>query len=155
MTKGNVLCLNSSIKDAVNPENKRYRKKGHWWQIAVTLRFCVSRVIAVDLKGFGDSDKPTWRRSYRLEKLISELRELITSLGVSSCILVGHDIGALLGWYLVHQHPDLVEKFVAVACPHPNVYWSDLPNSSTFNTRLAKRSVYFVKSSPWYTLLQS
>ncbi|CAG5101066.1 Similar to Ephx4: Epoxide hydrolase 4 (Mus musculus) [Cotesia congregata] len=35
------------------------------------------RVVALDLKGFGDSDKPTRRRSYRIEVLINELQPLV------------------------------------------------------------------------------
>lgn len=91
------------------------------------------RVIALDLKGFGDSDKPESRRCYRVGILVNELRDLIDSLGVTSCTIIGHDLGALLGWYLIHIHPDIVDKFVAISCPHPNLYWSHLPKSSSFN----------------------
>lgn len=91
------------------------------------------RVIALDLKGFGDSDKPESRRCYRVDILVNELHDLIDALGVTSCTIIGHDLGALLGWYLIHIHPDIVDKFVAISCPHPNLYWSHLPKSSSFN----------------------
>ncbi|XP_065214963.1 epoxide hydrolase 3-like isoform X2 [Planococcus citri] len=91
------------------------------------------RVIAIDLKGFGDSDKPLARRSYRLELLLEELTMFISSLGITRCSIIGHDLGALFGWYLVHLNPDLVSKFVAISCPHPNVYWDDIPRGSRFN----------------------
>ncbi|KAK7870155.1 hypothetical protein R5R35_012718 [Gryllus longicercus] len=93
------------------------------------------RVIALDLKGFGDSDKPSWRRSYRIEVLLQELSAVIHALGYSTCVLVGHDLGALLGWYFVHQFPELVEKFVSISCPHPNIYWNELPKTNIFNER--------------------
>lgn len=95
----------------------------------------LSRVVALDLKGFGDSDKPMWRRSYRVDTLLGELKEFVSALGVSSCTVIGHDLGAMLGWYFIHQYPDMVKKFVTIACPHPNVYWNELPTASTFNTR--------------------
>ncbi|KAL4090937.1 hypothetical protein QTP88_025695 [Uroleucon formosanum] len=94
------------------------------------------RVIAVDLKGFGDSDKPSARKSYRVENLINELALFLSMLGVddqNKCHVIGHDLGALLGWYLVHLWPDCVSKFVAISCPHPNVHWEYLPPSSFFN----------------------
>ncbi|KAL4090935.1 hypothetical protein QTP88_025693 [Uroleucon formosanum] len=94
------------------------------------------RVIAVDLKGFGDSDKPSSRKSYRVENLVNELAIFLSMLGVNGrnkCQVVGHDLGALLGWYLVHLWPNCVSKFVAISCPHPNVYWEYLPSSSFFN----------------------
>ncbi|XP_026807036.1 epoxide hydrolase 4-like [Rhopalosiphum maidis] len=94
------------------------------------------RVIAVDLKGFGDSDKPSARKSYRVENLVNELAVFMSMLGVddnNKCHVIGHDLGALLGWYLVHLWPNCVSKFVAISCPHPNVHWEYLPPSSFFN----------------------
>ncbi|CAH0559222.1 unnamed protein product [Brassicogethes aeneus] len=88
-------------------------------------------LIALDLKGFGDSDKPLSKRSYRIEVILEELKQLIASLGVSSTTIIGHDLGALLGWYFVHQYPEMVDKFFAVSCPHPNIYWKSL--STTLN----------------------
>ena len=97
--------------------------------------FYFFRVVALDLKGFGDSDKPLARRSYKLELLLEELTIFISSLGITRCSIIGHDLGALFGWYLVHLNPDLVSKFVAISCPHPNVYWDDIPKSSRFNQK--------------------
>lgn len=93
------------------------------------------RVVALDLKGFGDSDKPFWRRSYRIETILEELKVFIGSLGVNSCTLIGHDLGALIGWFMVHQYPEIIDKFVCVSCPHPNVYWKTLPNQNIFNSK--------------------
>lgn len=95
-------------------------------------------VIAVDLKGFGDSDKPSARKSYRVENLVNELAVFLSMLGVddsNKCHVIGHDLGALLGWYLVHLWPNCVSKFVAISCPHPNVHWEYLPPSSFFNKK--------------------
>ncbi|XP_067013459.1 epoxide hydrolase 4 [Anabrus simplex] len=92
------------------------------------------RIVALDLKGFGDSDKPAWRTSYRTDVILSELHSFIEALGVTRCTLIGHDLGALLGWYLIHRYPELVEKFVSISCPHPNIYWTELPRASTFNS---------------------
>lgn len=78
--------------------------------------------MALDLKGFGDSDKPLWRRNYRLDVILQELEQFIKSLRVSSCTIIGHDLGALIGWYFIHKYPHLVDKFFTVSCPHPNIY---------------------------------
>lgn len=96
------------------------------------------RVVALDLKGFGDSDKPVKRSSYRIEAILEELKQFIHSLGVTKCTIIGHDLGALLGWYLVHREPELVEKFVTVACPHPNLYWQTISTHSYFNSQWLK-----------------
>lgn len=90
------------------------------------------RVVALDLKGFGDSDKPHWKRSYKIEIIVEELKQFINFLGVQKCTLIGHDLGALIGWYLVHLEPSLVSKFFAISCPHPNIYWKSLKNIKSF-----------------------
>lgn len=89
----------------------------------------------MDMKGFGDSDKPQSKSSYGVQKLAKEFNDLITLLGYRRCIIIGHDIGALFGWFIVHLYPDIVEKFVAISAPHPNLYWSTLPSTSEFNLR--------------------
>lgn len=55
------------------------------------------RVVALDLKGFNDSDKPIWRKEYTPEKICNELFQFIKSLGCNSATIIGHDIGAVIG----------------------------------------------------------
>lgn len=86
------------------------------------------------MKGFGDSDKPLWRKKYRIDILLDELKQFIAAQAVTSCTIIGHDLGALIGWYFVHQHPDLVDKFVSVSCTHPNLYWDNLNSRNHFNS---------------------
>ncbi|CAG9860495.1 unnamed protein product [Phyllotreta striolata] len=90
------------------------------------------RVAALDLKGFGDSDKPAWRTNYKIDTILKEIAEFVHALGAAECIVIGHDLGALIGWYLVHQYPHLVTKFISISCPHPNVYWQNLTNDGCY-----------------------
>ena len=92
-------------------------------------------MIAIDLKGFGDSDKPVSKLSYRTRILINELHQLIISFQSKSKIIIGHDLGAYLGYYFVTIYPDLISKFIALSCPHPNVFWDCLPKSSNINSK--------------------
>ena len=69
-------------------------------------------VVALDLKGFGDSDKPFLTRQYREEVLVEELRQFVdvlqvrmverTNPGVQESerkiILIGHGLGGHLAW---------------------------------------------------------
>ncbi|KAF2886422.1 hypothetical protein ILUMI_19751 [Ignelater luminosus] len=103
------------------------------WRYQIPILSTYFRVIAIDLKGFGDSEKPMWHRSYRIELILEELRQFISVLGVSYCSIIGHDLGALIGWFFVHQSPELVDRFVAVSCSHPNVYWKTFTSQSLFN----------------------
>lgn len=46
---------------------------------------------------------------------------------------MGHDLGALIGWYFVHLYPERVDKFICVSCTHPNLYWDNISSQNTFN----------------------
>ncbi|XP_076175604.1 epoxide hydrolase 4 isoform X2 [Ptiloglossa arizonensis] len=91
--------------------------------------------VAIDMKGFGDSDKPSIKRSYKIEILIEELKQFILTLGVKQCSIIGHDLGGLLGWYLVALYGDMIDKFVTISCPHPNFYWNRMSGNSVFDSK--------------------
>lgn len=93
------------------------------------------RVVALDLKGFGDSDKPLNKRSYKIEILIDELKQFIFALGAKNCSIIGHDLGGLLGWYMTAIHDDVICKFIAISSPHPNVYWNVMSGESVFSSK--------------------
>ncbi|KAI6653420.1 Epoxide hydrolase 4-like [Oopsacas minuta] len=80
------------------------------------------RVIAVDLRGYGESDKPLDKSAYTRQQLTSDIIELISSMCQDKCILVAHDWGGILAWRVVQQRPDLVKKFIVLCCPHAKRY---------------------------------
>jgi soluble epoxide hydrolase/lipid-phosphate phosphatase len=53
------------------------------------------RVIAPDMRGYGDSTAPRKKESYALEVLIPELVEFAEQLGVKKAVWIGHDWGCL------------------------------------------------------------
>lgn len=75
------------------------------------------RAVAVDLRGYGDTDKPP--RGYDLWTLAGDAAGLIGALGETRAHLVGHDWGGLIGWTVAALHPRRVRTFTAVAAPHP------------------------------------
>jgi pimeloyl-ACP methyl ester carboxylesterase len=75
------------------------------------------RVVAVDLRGYGDSDKPP--RGYDLWTLAGDVAGLIRALGEPRAHVVGHDWGGLIGWTVAALHPRLVHSLVALGAPHP------------------------------------
>lgn len=92
-------------------------------------------VIALDLKGFNDSDKPLWRFDYTPKKICEDLRKFLIAISAKSVSIVGHDLGAIIGWTFTHTNPEMVDKFVSVSTPHPNLLWDNLPRNSPFNRR--------------------
>lgn len=75
--------------------------------------------VAVDLRGYNDSDKPQEVEAYTMSKLIEDVRGVIRGLGYESCILVGHDWGGAIAWNFAHAYPELVEKLIVLNIPHP------------------------------------
>ena len=71
------------------------------------------RVIAPDLLGHGQSDKP--RADYSLGAFAVWLRDLLYQLGVSRVTLVGHSLGGGVAMQFAHQHPEYVERLVLIS----------------------------------------
>jgi pimeloyl-ACP methyl ester carboxylesterase len=80
------------------------------------------RVIAPDLRGFGLTESPAEVEGYAIENHVADLVALLDTLGVAQVRLVGHDWGAVAGWLLAGQHPERVERYVAVSVGHPQAY---------------------------------
>jgi pimeloyl-ACP methyl ester carboxylesterase len=75
------------------------------------------RTVAVDLRGYGDSDKPP--RGYDLWTLAGDIAGLIRALGEPRAHVVGHDWGGLIAWTLTALHPRLVRSVAALGAAHP------------------------------------
>ena len=77
------------------------------------------RVIVPDLRGSGDSEAPIGKACYKLDMLIRDVVCLMDSLEIRKAKLVGHDWGAILGWFIAIEHPDRVDRYVAISVGHP------------------------------------
>jgi pimeloyl-ACP methyl ester carboxylesterase len=73
------------------------------------------RVIAPDLRGFGDAPKPAAVADYRLQVVATDVVGILDSLGVKQVRLVGHDWGAALAWFLAMTQPARVERIAALS----------------------------------------
>ncbi|MDX2002608.1 MAG: alpha/beta hydrolase [Chitinophagales bacterium] len=74
-------------------------------------------VVAVDMRGYNESDKPTQVSLYRIEILATDIRKLIETIGYKKAIIIGHDWGGAVAWQLAQQSPDWVEKLIILNCP--------------------------------------
>ncbi|MGH3861697.1 alpha/beta fold hydrolase [Actinokineospora sp.] len=75
------------------------------------------RAVAVDLRGYGDSDKPP--RGYDAWTLAGDIAGLVKSLGESRAHLVGHGWGGMVGWTVAALHPRVVHSVATLSAPHP------------------------------------
>lgn len=90
-----------------------------WWSWRHQLRgLSGARVVAVDLRGYGGSDKPP--RGYDGWTLAGDTAGLVRALGHSSATLVGHADGGLVCWATSVLHPRVVRAIAVVSSPHPS-----------------------------------
>ena len=64
------------------------------------------RVIAVDLKGHGLSDKPLASDEYTIDSLVEHLRDILDALGLDRPALVGHSLGGSLIYHFASRYPE-------------------------------------------------
>jgi pimeloyl-ACP methyl ester carboxylesterase len=70
-------------------------------------------VIAPDLLGHGESDKP--RADYSLPAFANGMRDLLAALGIDRVTVVGHSFGGGVAMQFAYQYPQLVERVVLVS----------------------------------------
>src|SRR5205085_5701228 len=63
------------------------------------------RVIAPDLRGYGQSDKPEGTDAYRMPVVVADVDAIMRAVGVERADLVGHDWGAALAWSVAASLP--------------------------------------------------
>jgi pimeloyl-ACP methyl ester carboxylesterase len=83
------------------------------------------RVIAPDLRGFGESDRPADPAAYAMPVLIADVLGLLKALDVERAAVVGHDWGAGLAWSLAMAAPQVVQRLAVLSVGHPAVYFVD------------------------------
>lgn len=89
-----------------------------WWSWRHQLRgLADARVVAVDLRGYGGSDKPP--RGYDGWTLAGDTAGLVRALGHRSATLVGHADGGLVCWATSVLHPRVVRAIAVISSPHP------------------------------------
>ncbi|MDQ3616360.1 MAG: alpha/beta hydrolase [Actinomycetota bacterium] len=98
-----------------------------WWSWRAQLPVLAKadyRAVAMDLRGYGGSDKPP--RGYDPFTLAGDVSGVIKALGARSAALVGHGWGGYVGWATSALHPQEVSMLCAVSAPHPQAMLRDL-----------------------------
>jgi pimeloyl-ACP methyl ester carboxylesterase len=90
-----------------------------WKPLMATLSAAGYRTAALDTRGYNLSDKPEGVAAYAMPNLIGDVAAVIAAEGQKDAIVVGHDWGAAIAWQTVLNRPDLVNKLVIMAVPHP------------------------------------
>lgn len=91
-----------------------------WWtwrEVIPALARSGHRVAALDLRGFGGSDRPP--SGYDLVALAGDAAAVVRSLGHERAIVVGSGLGGQVAWALPRIAPGLAAAIAPVGAPHP------------------------------------
>jgi len=92
-----------------------------WRLVAPILHEAGIRTFALDQRGYSPGARPRRRRDYRMTHLVGDVTALIDHIG-APVHLVGHDWGAVVGWMVAAQRPDLLRSWTAISVPHPMAF---------------------------------
>ena len=77
------------------------------------------RAAAMDLRGYGGSDKPP--RGYDTFTLAADVASVIRSLGETEAVVAGHGWGGWIAWSMPTMQPSVTRAVAALGMPHPLV----------------------------------
>jgi pimeloyl-ACP methyl ester carboxylesterase len=96
----NVLCIHGLTANC------------RCWDVIAQALSGDHRVLAMDLRGRGLSDKPP--RGYSIESHCNDIRAVLKDLGLKQAVLMGHSLGAFISIVFAARYPDLVDRIILV-----------------------------------------
>ncbi len=100
-------------------------------------------VVAPDLRGYNDTDKP--RTGYDVPTLLRDIEGLIKGIGQEKAIIVGHDWGGVLAWAFAMRYPQITRRLIVLNAPHPQAFQRELRTIQ----QLRKSWYVFFFQLPW------
>lgn len=102
-----------------------YAETSHMWLPLIAKLAKTRRVIAPDLRGFGQSGKPA--AGYDKKSMAQDIAALAASLGLSRARMCGHDIGLMVAYAYAAQFPAAVERIALMDAFLPGIgAWNDV-----------------------------
>lgn len=109
-----------------------------WDKVTPALTSAGYRIIAPDLRGFGETDMGAHVDDYDIRTgAAPDILALLDALNISRAHIVGHDFGAPVAWLLAAQHPDRFISLAALSVGHMRAYM-------TAGAEQKKRSLYIL-----------
>ena len=69
------------------------------------------RCIAIDCRGYGDTDKPSGINAYDIDVLADDISNLAKALECDTFTLVGHDWGGMIGYQVCLRWAGTLQSF--------------------------------------------
>jgi pimeloyl-ACP methyl ester carboxylesterase len=91
------------------------------WALQVGAISSDYRMVSIDHRGHGESDRPTEPEGYTLAQMAEDACGVLEHLGIDECYLVGHSMGGAIAQHLALAHPEKVRALVLMDT------WAEMP----------------------------
>ncbi|XP_072188347.1 bifunctional epoxide hydrolase 2 isoform X2 [Excalfactoria chinensis] len=76
------------------------------------------RVIALEMKGYGESTAPPEIEEYSQEQICKDLTVFLDKLGIPQAVFIGHDWGGAVVWNMALFYPERVRAVASLNTPY-------------------------------------
>lgn len=88
-----------------------------WRRQLVAVAEAGYRAVALDMRGYGESDKPAEADLYTPFSTVGDLIAVLDALAIDRATVVGHDFGATVAWSAAMMRPDRFSSVFALSVP--------------------------------------
>jgi 3-oxoadipate enol-lactonase len=89
-----------------------WMSSGEFWRNQVEYFKYKRRIIILDLRGHGRSDKP--REEYSIQIFSEDLHSFMNQVGIKKAILVGHSMGGMINLQFTLDHQEKIERLILI-----------------------------------------
>jgi len=89
-----------------------------WRHQLAALSAAGFHAVALDMRGYGQSDRPEAIDQYTLLHLVADVVGLLDALGAEQAVIAGHDWGAPVAWRAALLRPDRFRAVIALSVPY-------------------------------------
>lgn len=89
-----------------------------WRHQMTALAAAGYHVVAPDMRGYGQTDKPADVDDYDIKHLAGDMVGVLDALGEETAVMVGHDWGSIVAWNSVLLHPERFSALIAMSVPY-------------------------------------
>ncbi len=89
-----------------------------WRRQMLPLADAGYRAIAPDMRGYGETERPSAIDQYTLFHLVGDMVGLLDALEVDQAVIVGHDWGAPVAWHAALMRPDRFRAVAGLSVPY-------------------------------------
>ena len=107
------------------------------------------RCLAPDQRGYSEGARPEGYENYSFKNLADDVIKFAENLGVNGKFhLVGHDLGAAVGWNVVTLYPERIQTWTSLSVPYWPAYKWALENDPEQRKKGAYLSTFKEKDIP-------